>query len=65
MIGVTGDRGEVLSTGEVELRRRDPDNPYKIYAKRAHLNGSQGRGKFQIETRRCGGVVILTRMLSR
>ena len=62
VVNVDGERGAVSSRGEVELRRRDSSNPLKVYAIRAQLTGSHGRGNFQIEGRRCGGTISLTRM---
>jgi len=56
-----GDRGTVSIVGEVRLRRY-VNNPPRTIVIRAQLNGSQGRGKFQIEGIRCGGTISLTRM---
>jgi len=62
VVNVDGERGVISGSGQVELRRRDSSNPYKVYAIRAQLTGSHGRGNFQIEGRRCGGTLSLTRM---
>jgi membrane-associated protease RseP (regulator of RpoE activity) len=53
-----GDRGTVSSDGEVRIKPRGE----RIFAVRAQLNGSQGRGNFQIEGSRCGGSVSVQRM---
>jgi len=61
VIAPNGDRGTVSIAGEVRLRRY-ADNPPRTIVIRAQLNGSQGRGIFQIEGIRCGGTMSLTRM---
>ena len=53
-----GDRGTVGSDGEVRIKLRGE----RIFAVRAQLNGSQGRGNFRIEGHRCGGGVTVQRM---
>jgi membrane-associated protease RseP (regulator of RpoE activity) len=53
-----GDRGTVASDGEIRIKLRGE----RIFAVRAQLNGSQGRGNFWIEGRRCGGSVTVQRM---
>jgi hypothetical protein len=56
------DRGSVSSVGEVHFRWHTIRDPNRIYSVRAQLNGSHGRGNFQIEGSRCSGTVSLTRM---
>jgi hypothetical protein len=55
---LNGDHGTVSSDGEVHIRLRSE----RIFAVRAQLNGSQGRGTFQIEGHRCGGTVNIQRL---
>jgi membrane-associated protease RseP (regulator of RpoE activity) len=61
VMNVEGVRGTVSSIGEVRFRRT-VGYPPRTYVVRAHLDGKQGRGNFQIEGRPCGGIVRLTRM---
>ena len=61
VVGPGGDRGTVSIVGDVRLRRY-VNNPTRTVVIRAQLNGSQGRGKFQIEGIRCGGTISLTKM---
>jgi hypothetical protein len=53
-----GDHGTVSSDGEVRIRLHSEH----VFAVRVQLNGSQGRGTFQIEGRRCGGTVSIQRI---
>jgi hypothetical protein len=53
-----GDHGTVSSDGEVRIRLHSAH----VFAVRAQINGSQGRGTFQIEGRRCGGTVSIQRI---
>jgi hypothetical protein len=61
VVGGGGDRGNVSTDGDLRLRLTNPTDLGKAYDVTAHLSGSQGRGKFQIEGRRCGGNVIAQR----
>jgi hypothetical protein len=40
VVNVDGERGVISGSGEVQLRRRHPSNPRKVYAIRAKLTGS-------------------------
>jgi hypothetical protein len=55
---LNGDHGTVSTDGEVRIRLRSE----RTFAVTAQLNGSQGKGTFQIEGRRCGGTVNIQRM---
>jgi uncharacterized caspase-like protein len=59
VVGLNGDRGTVSALGEVRFKLRGES---RTYAVRAQLDGSQGRGNFQIEGHRCGGIVSVQRM---
>jgi uncharacterized caspase-like protein len=62
MVVQAGARATLSNEGEFHIRWPWLNHPGRVFVVRAKINGSRGKGVFQLEGRQCGGTVTLTRM---